>query len=248
MVNPFLRLVPSSHYLLLAALFFVGLELVGAFHQWLIPATAILLAVVIYGIFLIRHEEAGRFRLVQLILPALGAGGLTGLAFFLPRTELLHGYFLLASFVFYGLVRHGARQAYPTWNWMISLLVLFVNVAIILGIRFHLYVSISATLMALFTVIFLLSYQALYRVAASAQSAVVLSLGLSLVMTQIAWTLQFLPLFWLIQSGILVTFYYVFFYSVALSLEGHLTRQRLLEYGSLSLIALLILLFSARWL
>lgn len=248
MISPAWRLFPSSHYLLLATLFFVGLELIIAFHQWLLPVTVILLAVVVYGIFLVRHEEAERFRAVQIILPALAAVGLTGLAFFLPRTDFLHGYFVMASIIFYVLLRHGARQAYPTWNWMLSLLVLFVNMAVVLGIRFHLYISITTMLLALFVVIFLLSYQALFRVTDSGRHAIIMSLGLSLVMTQIAWTLQFLPFFFLIQAGILVTFYYAFFYCLALSLQNQLTHQRIVEYGSLSVVAILILLFSARWL
>ncbi len=248
MKNYPLRVFPLSHYLLLAALFFVGLELIVAFHQWLLAVTAILLAIVGYGIFLVRYEEGGRFRLVQIILPTLAAAGFTGLAFFLPRTQLLHAYFLVASFLFYGLLRHGARQAYPTWNWMISTLVLCVDIAVILGIRWHLYTSILATLFAVFIVVFLLSWQALFRLIGEARKTIVLSAALALVMVECAWALQFLPLFFLIQAGLVASFYYVFFYCVALSLQGLLTRRRLLEYGGLGVGATLILLLSARWL
>jgi hypothetical protein len=247
-VSRVFRLFPSSHYILLATLFFIGLELVVAFHQWLLVVTGVLLGVVVYGIFLVRHEEGGRFQAVQIILPALGAVGLTGLAYFLPNTDIRHGYFAVASVLFYGLLRHGARQAYPSWNWMISMLVLFVNVAVVLGVRSNLYISLTATLIAIFAVVFLLSYQALYRVTSSARYALLLSFGLSLVMTQVSWTLQFLPFFFLVQAGIVVTFYYVVFYCLTLSLEQQLTRQRLIEYSALGLVAMAILLLSARWL
>jgi hypothetical protein len=196
------RLFPTSHYILLAALFFVGLELIVAFHQWLLAVTTILLAVLVYGIFLVHYEEAGKFRSMQIWLPALAAIGLTGLAFFLPQTTILHGYFLMASVLFYGLLRHGARQAYPSWNWMISTLVLFVNLAVVLGIRWHLYVPILATLAAVFGVTLLISYQALFRVTDSGRYALLLSCSLSLVITQIAWALQFLPLFFLCKFGV----------------------------------------------
>ena len=248
MIKRWLRAFPSSHYVLLAALFFIGLELVITFHQWLVAVTAVLLTVVIYGIFLVRYEEGGRFRSIQIILPALAAIGLTGLAFFLPRTQLLHGYFVVASVLFYGLLRHGARQAYPTWNWMISVLVLFVNVAVILGIRWHLYISLTAILATLFVVIFLLSFQALSRVAETGRHALVMSFGLAFVMTEAAWSLQFLPLFFLVQAGIIATLYYVFFYALTLSLEKKLTRQKIVEYSGLGLAALLVLLLSAHWL
>lgn len=248
MISPLYRLFPASHYLLLAALFFVGLELVVAFHQWFIAVTLVLLAVLVYGIFLVRYEEAGRFRAVQIILPFLAAVGLMGLAFFLPRTDLLHVYFAVASIIFYGLLRHGARQAYPTWNWIIALLVLFVNVAIVLGVRFHLYTAVTHTLIALFVVIFLLSYQSLSRVASSPRYAILLSCGLSLALIQISWTLQFLPLFYLVQAGIIVVFYYLFFYCLVLSIEGHLTRRKIGEYGMVGALALAVLLLSARWL
>lgn len=218
------------------------------FHQWLLAVTAILLATVVYGIGLVRYEEAGRWRTIQIILPALAAVGLTGLAFFLPRTELLHVYFAIASVLFYGVLRHGARRAYPTWNWTISLVVLFVNLAVVLGIRWHLYVSLTATLVALFIIAFLISWQALARATDSARYAVAMSFGLALVMTEIGWVLQFLPLFFLVQAGIVSTFYYVFFYCLSFSIQGTLTRQKMIEYSSLGLGALLVLLLSAHWL
>lgn len=238
----------SSHYVLLATLFFVGLELVSAFYTFLLPLTAALLVILVYGIFLVRYEEAERFRSVQIILPALAASGLTGLAFFLPRTGILHAYFAAASLVFYDVLRHGARQAYPTWNWNIALLVMFVNLAIVLGIRFYLYIPVTAALVAVGAIIFLLSYQSLSRVTGSARETALLSSGLALGMAQIAWTLQWLPFVWLVQAGIITVFYYFFFYCLVLNFEGRLTRARLVEYGAVGLVALAILLLSARWL
>lgn len=238
---------PSSHYVLLSVLFFIGLELVVVFHHWILLSSLILLGALIYGIILVRIEEGGDFHPTQAILPILTAAGLTGLAVFLPLTPTIHVYFAVSATLFYWLLRNGARYAYPTWNWVLSTIVLFLNVAVALGFRFNVYLPVIITLLAVFFVSWLVSYQALRRVTSSMLHTCLLALALSLVLTELTWVLQFLPVHFLIQAGVIVVVYYVVFHLLSLSLQHQLTRRHLFEYIGLGALAMTILLATARW-
>jgi len=242
-----MELFPSSHYALLSILFFIGLELIIVFHSWIWLFTAILLALMVYGIVLVRIEERGRFKPTQVILPLVTASGLTGFTLFLPLNSLIHLYFAASAVIFFVLLRHGARLAYPTWNWLISTIVLFLNIAVALGIRSNLYLGVLTTLLIVFLVSWLVGTQALRRVASSLAHTLLLGAALGLVLTQLTWVILFLPIHFLIQAGIVVVVYYVLFHILSMSLEGRLRRKHIVEYAVLGGIALLSLLVSARW-
>ena len=239
--------LPSSHYLLLSTLFFVGLELVVILHRWVWVITAAMLLLMVYGIILVRYEERRQFRPSQAVLPIMAAIGLTGFTFFLPPTPLLHLYFTLAGVLLYTILRHGAKRAYPNWNWTASFVVYFLNVAMILGLRWHLSLPLMATIVLVLLVSVLLSGQALRRVAPSKVHVALLALALSLALAELVWVIQFLPLHFLVQAGILVISYYVLFHMLVLSLEHRLHRREALEYLIFGLFSLVLLLTTAEW-
>ena len=187
------RVFPASHYSLLALLFFVGLELISAFHQSISILAIVLLALVSYGIVLVRYEEKSDFRLLQSILPILAAFGLTGFSLFLPITLLIHIYHALAGLILFWLLKHAAKQAYPTWNWTLSLLVLFLNISVLLGLRFYLFTNLLLVLCLVFAIIFLISLQALSRVIPRTALLLLIALALVFVLTQIISVMQLLP-------------------------------------------------------
>ena len=244
---PFLRHVfPSSHYVLLSLLFFAGLEVTFALQRWLVPLLAILLGLLAIGIMLVRIEERGQFRLMQAILPVLAVAGLIGFGLFLTQ-QYLHLYFIMASLILYWLLRNGAKMAYPTWNWTLATLIFFFDMAPILGLRFHLYIPIIIVLAVVFVVAFLISLQALVRISPLFSDAILISLAMSLVLTQLAWTLQFLPVHYIVQAGVLVAFYYVFFHLISVSYERQLNTRDITEYGAVATFALVLILLNARW-
>jgi hypothetical protein len=237
--------LPIPHHLLLALLFWVGLELVVAFQAWIILLLCVLLGLTIYGIVLLRVEEGGDFRSVQILLPALAAAGLIGFTVFLPRGVLLHGYMFMASVVVYWLLKHGAKQAYPTWNWTLSTIIYFLDVAVILGLRFNFFLPVLYILAAVLVVSFLITFQAWRRLAP--ERALLLALAVSLVLTELVWVLLFLPLHFFAQSGIVVVLYYALFHIVSVGLTRPLRRGDTLEYAVLGSIAVFILLAATNW-
>lgn len=242
-------LIPSSHYVLLALLFFTGLELMTAFQEQIIPFISILFLLLAVGITLVRIEEKDRFRTTQAMLPILAAGGLTGFTLFLPINNWLHGYFILASLLLFWLLKHATKMAYPTWNWTLATIVLFLDTATILGLRFHLYdtIPLVVTLALVFLVSFLICFQAHRRVVPLITDTALIALAVSIALTEIAWAMQFLPLHYVVQAGVLVCFYYVSFHLISVSYERRLDRRDLVEFGIVGSAALALILSTARW-
>ncbi len=249
---------PASRYLLLALLFFGGLELIGAFHRYIILFSGALLALLAYGIALIRYEEKysspnestfteKQFHPLQLILPVLTAAGLVGFALFLPSNSIAHVYYIGAAIVFYWLLANGSRQAYPTWNWALSTGVYFVDVAVILGLAFNLAWPPLLTVALVFLVTWLISIQAFHRIIPTTSTTVLVSLAMGFVLAQLAWVMQFLPAHWLVLAGVLVVIYYTTFHLLSISYERALRRRDVLEYAGIALAALFVLLTTARW-
>lgn len=236
-----------SHYALLSLFFFSGLEVAFAIQRLVYVVLLALVAIVIAGVFVIRYEEYGRFSPYQAILPSLAVAGLSAFALFLPVVWWLHMYLLAAAICLYFVLKHGAKQAYPTWNTGVSLITLFVCAATILGARFHFYIPIPALIGTCFVIINLIAVQFLLRYTNTTAEAWLLATVISLVIAQVVWVLQFLPLHYLVQSGIVLTLYYVATQLTATAYEQKVTRKDVIEYLAFGGIAALALLLTARW-
>ena len=247
LAGPVYRLFPSSHYVLLSVLFSVGLELIFALQRWVIFVAITVVLVVIVGVILVRFEEKKRFMPTQIILPALAATGLGGFAFLLPTTPVLHIYIIAAGLMLFFILKHGTKQAYPLWSWALSMVVYFLNVAFLLGLRFHLYMPILLLLLLMLIVSVLMALQVLRRTAKSIVPIILTAMALALILTEVAWVLQFLPSHYFVQAGIITALYYVIFNLVNLSYARNLNRRDLFEYAGIGLIALIIILVSAQW-
>jgi hypothetical protein len=237
----------SSHYLLLALLFGVGLELIFALQRWVIAVAVVVASVVTIGVILVRIEEQGRFRPVHSILPILAAVGFSGFALLLPTTPILHFYVLSAGILLFWLLKHGVRSAYPLWNWSLSLIIYFLNIAFILGLRFHLYMPIVGLLLLAAALSWLMSFQALERIVPAATDRLLSVMALTFVLSEAAWVLQFLPSHYLLQAGIMTTLYYVIFNLVSISYMRRIARRDIVEYIGIGMIACLLILISAQW-
>ena len=240
-------MTPVSHYALLSLFFFAGLEAAFAVQRLVYVALLVLIAIVIAGIFAIRYEEVGFFSPYQAILPSLAVLGLATFSLFLPVTAWLHLYLAGAAVCTYFVLKQGSKQAYPTWNTTASLITLFVVLATIIGARFHFYIPVPALLVATFLVTLLLAVQFYLRYTDQIARCWLLGVVTALAMSQIVWALQFLPLHYLVQTGIALAIYYVGSGLVATSFERTITRREVIEYFVFGGIATAALLITARW-
>lgn len=238
---------PSYHYVLLALLFFGGLELIFYIHRFIPLLTGLLTMVVVAGVVLLKAEEGQRFTATSLVLPALTVTGAVSFSLFLPVTALVHLFMAAMGLLFYCLLTWGARQAYPTWNWALAVIIFFLNAASVLGWRYYLYVPILFILSLSAVVAWLILWQSWQRLPTAPGQAVLLASGGALVLVELTWVLQFLPLHYLIQASILTIFYYLFFNLTRLYWRGQVRRVDLWEYGMVGVIALTIVLLLARW-
>lgn len=241
------RLFPASHYVLLSLLFVLGLELAFALQRWIWFVGSILLGLMIIGIVLVRLEEGGRFRISHAVLPFFTAVGLALFSVFLPTSGLIHFYIGAAGLLFFFSLNHAARQAYPIWNWAVTLVAFFLNIAAVFGFAFHLYFSTLGVLSAVFVVGAALVFQGLSRVVPDIPSLLLPTLGMALGLSQLAWVVQFLPVHYLVGAAILTLIYYIAFNLIVISYSRTLARADILEYVGLGVIATLIIIVTARW-
>ena len=225
----------------------VGLELIFALQRWVIMVAVASASVVALGVVLVGLEEQGRFRPLYVILPTLAAVGFSGFAFLLPTTPILHAYVAVAGLLFFWLLKHGVRQAYPLWNWTLSLPVFFLNIAFILGLRFHLDLPVIALLLLAALLTWLMSLQALARIAPALVRVMLPSLAITLALTEVTWVLQFLPIYYLVQAGVVTALYYVMFSLISISYMRKVVRRDIVEYVAIGMGACLLILISAQW-
>ena len=238
---------PSSHYVLLSLFYFIGMEVWFALNAWPVVLFFIILAVLVIGIILIRSEEGDRFHPTQAILPTLAAFGFTAFAIYLPQSFFLHFYFAACAVIFFFILKYGAKQAWPTWNSAISLVVLFACVAPVIGWRFYLYSPVGYMLAILFPIIALTAFQSLVRYAHSIYETLLLSLATGLVLTEMVWILQFLPLHFVVEAGFIVSLYYAILQIIIAAYERRLSKRLLIELALAGAIGAAILLTTARW-
>lgn len=242
-----MRLFPSSHYALLSLFLFIGLELLFVIHRWLFVLFFIFLAILVVGVFLIRSEEGSKFHPTQTILPTLAAFGFAGLAVYLPLTMFLHGYFILCAVLFFFILKYGAKQAWPTWNMVISLAVLFAIIVPAIGWRFTFYTPVWAMLAIVYVITSLMAFQFILRYTRTNADAGIVALAIGFVLTEITWLLQFLPLHFIVQAGFIVATYHTITQLIVLALEKNLHRKTILEYSLAGGVAILLLIATARW-
>ncbi|MBI1833924.1 MAG: hypothetical protein HYR90_03795 [Candidatus Andersenbacteria bacterium] len=241
------RFPALSHPLLLSIFFFAGLEVAFALQRLVIPVMLTLVGIVIAGIAFIRYEELGRFKPYQMILPGIAVAALTAFTLFLPVNAWLHVYMLFAAACLYLVLTLGAKQAYPTWNLIISLIILLIALASILGSRFHLYVPVVLALGLAFAITTLIVAQTMVRYRESSPEAWLLSCVMGFTAAQLLWVLQFLPLHFMVQSGVILAVLYVGTGLAAAQAEGALTKKVVLQHIGLSITAVATLLLTARW-
>ncbi len=246
-VRSIARVFPSSHYALLSLFLFIGLELLFVIHNWLYALFGIFIAILFIGILLIRSEEGSGFHPTQMILPTLAAVGFVSLAVYLPISLFLHAYFMACAILFFFILKYGARMAWPTWNMVISLAVTFAIIAPTIGWRFTFYTPVWMMLAVLFPVIVLMAFQSLLRYTDAMDDAMIVSLCIGFVLTEVAWVLQFLPLHFIVQAGILLALYYVAMELTTSTVERLLSRKIVLEYIIIGTSAILLLALTANW-
>ena len=74
-----------------------------------------------------------------------------------------------------------------------------------------------------------------------------LALAVAFVLTETIWILQFLPLHFIVQTGIIVSLYYACMQIIAAYMESRLTKRLMIELVAAAIIGITLLLLTAHW-
>ena len=113
--------------------------------------------------------------------------------------------------------------------------------------RFHLDLPVIALLLLAALLTWLMSLQALARIAPALVRVMLPSLAITLALTEVTWVLQFLPIYYLVQAGVVTALYYVMFSLISISYMRKVVRRDIVEYVAIGMGACLLILISAQW-
>jgi hypothetical protein len=226
---------------------FLALELLTWWPKamlWLWPAWVIIFGLGGFYVSRDQGESAGRWLvLIWLSLPATGA-----LALLLPSNGFIHVYFMVIAGLFGWWLKMGARvQRIPIVNDTVTQFLLLLDVGLVLSWEFVLSGPDMLAMSLIWIIAAALSWQAWSGTGNSSGLALVTSLSMALVLTELSWLLLYWPIHWLAAAGIIATAYYVCFHLVSRSFKGSIGWGIATEYGLVGTLAVSIILWINQW-
>lgn len=188
-------------------------------------------------------------------IPVLFFLGSLGLLYFI-NSPVQEQIFIIASTAIYylahlGIYRLRIYEKDETARALVgasALTTIFFFYAAVYGIYLNFVVPLWILMLAFLCVTTLVSFQYLWLIKKDVKSVWNYSLVLGLIMTEIAWVVNFWPFGYLTTGAVTLIFYYVFWDLVQCHFLGNLTKKKVLtNMISFGLLASMIL-FSSRWL
>lgn len=233
--------------LLLTLLFFVFLEILTIrlpFYWGYFSLFAVLLTI---GTLLVQREDIRIRGIYVAILPLAFIGSVFLFNLFVTQGASQQTFITLATIGFFFLVARGIEWAFPTWNWFFTSLTFFLFTAGAYGLRFHLRISLAIVLLMVGGITFLLSLHVLGRALISKSGVFFWSILLTLLMSEFLGVFSFLPLSYLVVSGVLFVIFYVAIHLLQSHIYATLTSKIAAEYLIFGVVAISIILGTARW-
>ena len=242
-----MRLLANRAALTLTVIFFVGLEALTAVTSVYWPLFSAFMALLVVGTILTLREDVRTRGPHVLILPLAYVGSVFLFHLFVSRGLFQQLFIALATVGLFLLVARGIEWAFPTWNWFFTTGTFFLFTAGMYGLHFHLHFPLWAVVLSVGAVTFLLSLHVLGRASLSSPRRMFWSALLTLLMSELLGAFAFLPLSYLVVSGTVFVAFYVTLHLLQRYLYDHLTPRLVREYLLLGLVAVGLILSTARW-
>jgi len=233
--------------LVLSVLFFMGLEFLTVTWSFYWYYFGLIVFLVIVGTLLTQREDVKARGPHVMILPLSYIGSVFLFHLYVSQGLLQQAFIVLATLGFYFLVARGIEWAFPTWNWFFTSVTFFLFTAGAYGLRFHLQFPLWAVILLVGVITFLLSYHVLVRAELPTSASVFWSFLLALIMSEFLGGFAFLPISYLVVSGSLFVLFYVAIHLLQRHLYKELSRRFAMEYMIFGLVAISIILLTARW-
>ncbi len=238
------------HYLksfFVALVLFAGLELLTRSYDyfwWFFSGLA--LFVIITSAYILRHDFKERGWSIT-ILPFIYFLSLLFFHLFIPKGIWQHLFAVAFSLSYFFLIARAIHFAFPTWNWFFTYFTIFFLAASSFGLFFHLYFPVWAVCLIVLTGSFFLSYQLFRRAKVAHFRQILFALIISFILSQIMWTLSFLPVNYVTTGGVIFISFYVLGELVNHYFHYTLKRKIILEYIFLSVLTIFLIFLSTRW-
>lgn len=242
-----MRLLADRAALALTAIFFVGLEALTTVTRFYWSLFSAFTALLIVGTILMLREDVRTRGPHVLILPLAYVGSVFLFHLFVSRGLFQQLFIVLATVGFFLLIARGIEWAFPTWNWFFTSATFFLFAAGMYGLHFHLRFPLWAVVLAVGVLTFLLSLHVLGRASLPLSRRIFWSGILTLLVSELLAAFAFLPLSYLVVSGVLFVAFYVTLHLLQRHLYDRLTPRLIHEYLVLGLVAASLVLGTARW-
>lgn len=233
--------------LTLTVLFFIFLELLSVPLVYYWGFFGLFCILLILGTVLTQRDDIKQRGLYVAILPLAYIVSVFLFNLFVSQGLVQQVFIVACTIGFFFLVARGIEWAFPTWNWFFTSVTFFLITAGAYGLRFHLQVSLVVVLFLVGTATFVLSLHVLGRARLSHAGLFFWSVLLTLLMCEFLGVFSFLPLSYLVVSGVL----FIIFYTATHLLQSHiyatLTAKLATEYLIFATVAIALILGTARW-
>ncbi|MCF7795344.1 hypothetical protein K9M50_03225 [Patescibacteria group bacterium] len=243
--------------ILIPILAFMGLEVLSMESSWFYYVLIFCNLVIFSLYFFTRNAKTDKFWLTALVLPFLLLNSSILYSSILTNNfliQLLYLFFLGALFVylrnlyiyFFKPLKYKA-QSLENINFLISFVVVFYSVSGILGLKNFIDLNLWQIMIPIVIILFFTLFQLFWLHRIKFRNNIIFSIILTLTISEIVYISTFLPHVYSIIGLIIAIVFYASTGLSLLYLSYKLSKIQVKTYLSLSIISLLLIFLSSRW-
>lgn len=233
--------------LILSGCLLVGMEGLSAVSRWYWPLFVLLLVVLFGGVFVTLREDVRARGAHVTILPVTYIMSVLLFHLFVPRGSLQQLFTIGSALGFLLLIARATEWAYPTWTWLFTFGTFFLFSTGMYGLSFHLRFPLWATATAIGIIAGLLTYHVVGRAVPAFAARMFWSALMAFLIVEILTVFALLPVSHPVVGGSLFIAFYLLLHLLQRHLYGRITRRLVLEYVSIAVAALALVLLTAEW-
>ncbi|MFP4514542.1 MAG: hypothetical protein ACLFNO_00880 [Parcubacteria group bacterium] len=248
---------PRLMTILVPILAFLGLQALTIEPSWFYYVLIFCNLVIFSLYFFVKNIKNAGHRLHSLILPFLFLNSSILYSSILTNSfliQLLYFFFLVALFIYlrnlyiylFKPLKY-KHQSLENINFLISFVVIFYSVSGVLGLKNFIDLNLWQMILPIAAVLFFVIFQMLWLYQVKFKNNIIFSIMLTLTITEIVLISTFLPHIYSIIGLVIAIIFYASTGLTLLHLSHKLTKIQVKTHLALSIIFLLLIFLSSRW-
>lgn len=233
--------------LVLSGCLLVGLEVLSSDRRLYWPFFAILVVALLCGVFVTLRDDVRTRGAHVTLLPMTYITSVLLFHLFVPRGILQHLFVFGSALGFLFLIARATEWAYPTWTWLFTFGTFFLFSTGMYGLSFHLRFPLWATATAIGSIAGLLTYHVVGRAVPVFGARTFWSTLIAYLMVESVAVIALFPISHPVAGGSLFIIFYLLLHLLQRHLYQRLTKALVIEYVSIALVALALVLLTAEW-